>query len=178
MEKEKLEKLLSEFSDAAAESPRASLAQEIKERIPQTLAHHRGLDSISIIIDLRINRIAAAAVIIITVILCASFLGGSFSSENNLYQNSKELLTYWLGGVINTSDDSFLSGSELYKRLVPKDKNVKYYGDIIQPGDGDAILMYWKISSGTYRVIFGDLTIKTVTAEELIELHASMLKKM
>ncbi len=177
MEEEKLEELLSELADATAESPRPLLAHEIKEQIPQPFPHHRGLDTISIIIDLRISRVAVAAVIMITVILCASFLGGSFSSENNLYQNGKEVLRYWLGDSDRETNVFFLGKSELYKNFVPKDKRVIYYGDIIDAGDSDAIRMYWKVSNGTYRVIFGDLSTRSVSTEELIELHTKMLKK-
>ncbi|MFC1738181.1 hypothetical protein ACFL1G_03915 [Planctomycetota bacterium] len=177
MEKEKLDKLLNELSDATEESPRPALAEEIKEQIPQPLPHHRGLDTISIIIDLRVSRLIAAAVIVITVILCASFLGGGSSTEKNVYQNSKELLKYWLGGAGSASEEAFSGKAELYKRLVPENKDVTYYGDIIEPEDSRAILMFWEISDGSYKVVFGDLTTKTVSGRELIKLHEQMLKK-
>ena len=176
MEKEKLDKLLNELSDVSEESPQPALADQIKEQIPQPLPHHRGLDTISIIIDLRVSRLAAAAVIVITVILCASFLGGS-STEKSMYQNSKELLKYWLGGADSASEKAFSGKAELYKRLVPEDKDVTYYGDIIEPDDSDAILMFWEISDGSYRVVFGDLSTKTVGGRELIKLHERMLKR-
>ena len=69
MREEKLEKLLNELADATAEQPRPGLAEDIRRRIPQQLSPHRGrMDTINIIIDLRISRLAAAAAIIITMI--------------------------------------------------------------------------------------------------------------
>jgi hypothetical protein len=52
-----------------------------------------------------------------------------------------------------------------------------YYGDSVDPQDSDAVLIQWKLSDGEYRVIFGDLREKTVSAEELIRLQAKMLRK-
>ena len=43
--------------------PRPGLAREIKDRIPARLVRHR-MDTISIIVDLRISRLAAAAAIL------------------------------------------------------------------------------------------------------------------
>ncbi len=177
MDKEKLENLLRKMSDSAKELPRPELCQEIKELIPVTLGHHRGLDTINIIIDLRISRLAAAAAIIITVILCANFLGRSASPEDNLFQNSKVMLKYFLSGEKETPEDVFSNVSELYQQLVPKNKDVEYFGDSIKVGDSEVILMYWKLPDGTYKVIFGDLQAKTITADELIKLQAKVLKK-
>jgi len=61
--------------------------------------------------------------------------------------------------------------------LLHKGKDVVYYGDSIDPDNSDALLLRWKLSEGKYKVIFGDLSAKTVTAEELIELQAQMLRK-
>ena len=52
-----------------------------------------------------------------------------------------------------------------------------YYGDSIDPEDGDAVLVQWKLSDGRYRVILGDFRVRTVSAEELIKLQAQMLQK-
>jgi len=52
-----------------------------------------------------------------------------------------------------------------------------YYGDVIDPADGNAVLMQWKLSDGSYRVIFADLREETISAEELIKLQAQMLQK-
>jgi hypothetical protein len=52
-----------------------------------------------------------------------------------------------------------------------------YYGDNVDPRDGNAVLIQWKVSEGEYRVVFGDLREETVSAEELIRLQARMLQK-
>ena len=128
-------------------------------------------------IDLRISRLAAAAAIIITIILFASFMGSGGSKGDNLYQDGKMLLQYWLGGE-NAQKVVFKDSSELLKRLVPENKeDIKYFGDVVEPGDSKAVLMYWKRDDGRYEVIFGDFKTKTLTADELLEAQGNMLKK-
>ncbi len=179
MEEEKLGKLLSELAERTAEPVRPGLAEEIKHHIPQKLAPHRvGMDTINIIIDLRISKLAAAAVIIITMILFGSFFGGRGStSDGGIYQNSKLLIEYCLSGSSPDRNGVLAGASKLYEHLVRKGEDVVYYGDSIEPGDSNAVLMQWKISDGEYRVIFGDLRTKTVGGEELIKLQARMLQK-
>ena len=58
-----------------------------------------------------------------------------------------------------------------YMTLVQDKKEPAYYGESVGPDDADAVLMRWKISDDEYRVLFGDLTTKDVTAEELAELE-------
>jgi len=58
-----------------------------------------------------------------------------------------------------------------YAQLVKEDKDPAYYGDSVLPGDADRVLMRWKISDDQYRVIFGDLTAETVSAQQLAELE-------
>ncbi len=47
-----------------------------------------------------------------------------------------------------------------------------YYGDKVSAESPDAVLFRWKIADDTYTVIFGDLSIRDVTPEELAELEA------
>jgi outer membrane lipoprotein-sorting protein len=61
--------------------------------------------------------------------------------------------------------------SAFYDKLILEKKDVVYYGDNLTVEDSDKILVRWKTSKNRYRVIFGDLTRKTVTAEELSELE-------
>ena len=58
-----------------------------------------------------------------------------------------------------------------YMMLTQDKKEPVYYGETVGPGDIEAVLMRWKISDDQYRVIFGDLSALTVTAEELNELE-------
>ncbi|MHC4112485.1 MAG: hypothetical protein ACYSUY_15550, partial [Planctomycetota bacterium] len=61
--------------------------------------------------------------------------------------------------------------SAFYDKLIREKKDVAYYGDKITVEDSDKVLMRWKISGGRYRVVFGNLTRKNVTAKELTELE-------
>ena len=58
-----------------------------------------------------------------------------------------------------------------YMMLVQDRKDPAYYGDSVLPGDADSVLMRWEISDDRYRVIFGDLTVEDVSAQQLAELE-------
>jgi outer membrane lipoprotein-sorting protein len=62
-----------------------------------------------------------------------------------------------------------------YMALVEDKKEPIYYGQTVGPEDVEAVLMRWKITDDTYRVIFGDLTVEDVTPDELAELEAAPL---
>jgi hypothetical protein len=63
-------------------------------------------------------------------------------------------------------------------KLVKEGNEPAYYGDKVTAEFGDAVLMRWKVSDNQYRVIFGDLTVDTVTAEELAELETMPLNRI
>jgi hypothetical protein len=177
MNEEKLEKLLNELADATAEPVHPYLAEDIKHQIPQQLSPHRGgMDTVNIIIDLRISKLAAAAAIIVTMILFANFFGGRSQSSGGIYQSGKLLIKYCLEGS-GAEQSNVLAAKARYEYLVQTGKDVVYYGNSVDPQDSDAVLVQWKLSDGEYKVIFGDLREKTVSAEELIRLQAQMLQK-
>ncbi len=62
-----------------------------------------------------------------------------------------------------------------YMTLVQDKKDPAYYGETVTPEFPHAVLMRWRVEDGNYRVIFGDLTIEDVTADELAELEAAPL---
>jgi len=62
-----------------------------------------------------------------------------------------------------------------YMMLVQDKKDPAYYGDKVTPEFPHAVLMRWRVEDGSYRVIFGDLTVADVTADELAELEAAPL---
>ena len=91
MEQERIEQLLNELAQRTAEPVRPGLADEIKARIPDKPARHKsGLDTIRIIIDLRVTKLAAAAAIIITLLLCVTLLGGKDPAGSSFLQNTKD----------------------------------------------------------------------------------------
>ena len=61
---------------------------------------------------------------------------------------------------------------EFQGKLARDDKDVLYFGDRVNPGDADRILLRWKTGRNRYRVLFGDLSAKTVGADDLLELES------
>ncbi len=55
--------------------------------------------------------------------------------------------------------------------LVMEDKDFVYYGDKVTAEFPHAVLMRWKVEDGKYRIIFGDLTARDVSAGELAQLE-------
>jgi hypothetical protein len=63
------------------------------------------------------------------------------------------------------------SACDFHEELVSQDRDVRYYGDSVTATDFERILMRWRLDDGSYRVIFGDLRVATVTAARLAELE-------
>jgi len=63
---------------------------------------------------------------------------------------------------------------KFYGQLVKEGKDVVYHGKIVTAKDTNAPLMRWQISDDVYRVLFGDLSIKDVSVEQLAELEADL----
>jgi hypothetical protein len=177
MEEEKLKKLFSELAEKTTESVRPGLCDDIKEQIPHRLIPHRkGMDTINIIVDLRISKLTAAAAIIITLILCANFLGVRASTGGGIFNDGVLMMRYFLTGARVSESD--LSAARLkYEQLVNQDREAVYYGEGIDRYDSNAVVLHWKVSEGEYRVMFADTREKTVSSEELIKLQAEMLQK-
>ncbi|HPS54300.1 MAG TPA: hypothetical protein PLP05_01755 [Sedimentisphaerales bacterium] len=178
MSDKNIEKLLSDLADVTAEPVRKGLGEDIKNRIPHKLTSHKGKDTINIMIDLRISKLTAAAAIIITIILCVNFLGDKTTNNLGFVQESKLLVNYFFTGGNKVIENNEYAGMEkFYNELRNQGENVVYYGNTIKHGDGESILMSIKTPEGKYRIIFGDMKSKTITAEELIELQSKMLLK-
>ena len=178
MREEKLKELLNRLGDFTAEAVRADLDEDIRHQIPQRLVRHRvNWNTFSIIIDLRVSRSVAAAVIIVTMLLWASFLGAWNGSADQMYQDSLLLLKYGLSGEKIGRSDALASIENLHKILAEQGKTVTYYGKEADAEDNHIILMHWVLPDGRYRVIFNDLSIRTVAAPTLILLQDYMLEK-
>ena len=173
MNEEKLTKLLNDLADATAEPVRPGLSEDIKQQIPKRISTHKGgTDTVHIVINLRISKLAAAAVIIVTILLCAGLFGGREWTSDGIVDGVKDSLA-WLGA----GKADVLAVRSKYEDLVRQGKHVVYYGDRIAPGDKNAILMHLKLPDDKYRVVFGDGSTTIVNAEQLIELHSRMLLK-
>ena len=90
----RIEDLLKELG-GSIERPRAGLRQEIMNRIPHRLIPHR-MDTINIIVDLRISRLAAAAAILVAMVLIGGFLSGRDAAGKRVYEDTNLLLRYTL----------------------------------------------------------------------------------
>ncbi|MFC1792907.1 outer membrane lipoprotein carrier protein LolA [Planctomycetota bacterium] len=58
-----------------------------------------------------------------------------------------------------------------YMALVEDQNEPVYYGETVGPEDTDAILLRWKVSDNEYRIIFGNLSVGSATAEELADIE-------
>jgi hypothetical protein len=175
MEQERIEQLLNEIAQRTAEPVRPGLADEIKARIPDKPARHKsGLDTIRIIIDLRVTKLAAAAAIIITLLLCVTLLGGKDPAGSSFLQNTKDLVRYFLMNDTGSQLASFAKAAKNDEL----DREVVYYGETAGSSNPDALLMHWKLEDNKYRVVFCNFRTEVVTASDLIKLQAQMLKKM
>lgn len=175
MDEKQLVNSLNELAEKTTESVRPSLAEDIKQQIPQKLTPHKaGLGTISIIIDLRVGKLAAAAAIIITMVLLVSFLDRRDSTGSGIYKDSRLLMNFLLSGAGKIKAHGGLSQ---YEHLAYQNRDVVYYGDSSDTKDPNTVLIHWKMPDGNYRVIFADLHTEIVTGEKLIKLQADMLQK-
>ncbi len=176
MSEEQLQKALNELAKATTEAVRPGLAEDIKHNIPHALnPHRRGMDTINIIIDLRISKLAAAAAIIISMILLASFFGWRDSRGSSIYQDNKILVAYLLHS--QSQRNKLLVVKSRYEHLVEKSEEAVYYGDKANLNDSNAVLLQWRLPDGYYMIITGDFQEKTVNSEELVNLLSKMLQK-
>ena len=173
MKEENVEQLLSELAARTTEPARPGLGQEIKQRIPHRLTRHKiGWDTVNIIIDLRLNRSVAAAVIIVAVLVFLNVFGGRDTS-GGLFQDSKLLLKY-LGGA---SQNDVSAGRMKYEHLLQRGENVTWYGDWVDPADSNAVMMQQKLPAGKYVVTFVDGHEMEVDSEQLVELLSRTMRK-
>ena len=176
MSRMKIEALLRDLGHRGIERARSGLVCEIKNRIPHRLTVHR-MDTVNIMIDLRISRLAATAAIIVAVLVIGSFFGGRDAIGRRMYQDSKLFLKYTLGGEKACKAEIIQGLSTFHADLVAQGREVVYYGDRADVDDPTAILMHWKLSEDKYGVILGNLTPCEVSGELLIMLQARMLQQ-
>lgn len=176
-DKERIEELLKAFPKRGLEPVRPGLMQDIKNRIPHRLIAHR-MDTVNIIVDLRISRIAAAAAIILALILAGGLFGGREALSTRIFQDGKVFLEHALAGDDAYRGDVLGELMNVRDSLVAQGREVVYYGDRAHLNDPHVVLMHWKLEEeDRYGVILGDLSARTVSGKSLIRLQAYMLKK-
>jgi hypothetical protein len=173
MKEEKLKELLNELGRRATEPVRPGLGEQIKQQIPHRLARHKiGWDTVNIIIDLRLSKSVAAAVIIITMILLVNLFAGRDSAGRGIFQDAVLLIKYW-GRV---AENGVSAGRSKYEHLLHRGEDVTWYGDCIDPEDNKAVLIQQKLPEGRYVVTFVEGHEQQVSADELIKLLSRMLQ--
>ena len=144
------------MAEHGIERARPGLGQEIKDRIPAVdLAP---MDTINIIVDLRISRVAAAAAILLAMFVIGSFVGGRDAAGAKMYEDGKLFLRYTLGGENACKAELLGNLARFRDDLVAQGREVVYYGDQANLKDPCAVIMHWKLSDDRYGVILGDLT--------------------
>jgi hypothetical protein len=150
MDQQKIENLLKELAEKTVELPPVVLSEEINKRIPESIRPLRATVVFNIVINLRVGKLAAAAAIILTMVLCANLFERSDLSAGSIYNDCKLFLTYRLAGGSN----ELALAKTRYQYLLDKGKEVFFYGQSIDPKNSNAILLQWKLSDSNYRVIF------------------------
>jgi len=174
MIEQNIEQLLSELAPRTAEPVRPGLNEEIKQRIPHRLTRHKiNWDTFNIIIDLRLNRSVAAAVIIVSVLLLLNLYGSRDATGGGIVQDSMLLLKY-LGAGSKADIDA---GKAKYELLLDRGEDVAWYGSWVDPADSNAVLMQQKLPAGKYIVTFADGREAEVDSEQLVELLTRTMQK-
>ena len=173
MTEERTEKLLSRLANRMTEPVRPGLADEIKQQVPHQFGHYRkGLDTINIIIDLRVSKLTAAAAIVLTMVLFAGFVSRRGPGSGSLVEDAQ----FMANSLFGEPDRTYLTAGKIkYGRLRFQGRQAHFYGDVADPTDPNSILVHWKLDSGDYGVMFVDLREQRVSPGELIRLQAQML---
>jgi hypothetical protein len=174
MEEEQIQQLLRELAPRLREPVPPELGEQIKQRIPHRLARHKiSWDTVNIIIDLRLSKSVAAAVIFIALILLLNLFGDRNSPMGGILQDGVLLVKYWGGaGKIDLS-----AARTKYEHLLERGEEVFWYGDSADPEDSNDVLIHQKLPNGKYVVTFTDGHEKEVDSEEMIRLMARMLRE-
>ena len=75
-------------------------------------------------------------------------------------------------GIDDAQVSTLKYGAQYYGTLKSDGKEPVYNGSAVTAADADKVLLRWKLDNSQYRVIFGDLRIEDVSADQLAELEA------
>ncbi len=176
MNNDQFESLLGKLKGLTTEPVCPELKENIKKQIPSQLNPHKGLGNINIIIDLRVGKLAAAAIIVITTISLASFFRAEQPYSDGIYADSKIFIKHIIAGPNFSTSEMQRSLEQFRDYLLSQNKKVVYYGNKANLHDQNAVLMQWKIGPDRYRVILGNMQTREVDSEELVLMLSKMLK--
>ncbi len=91
-------------------------------------------------------------------------IGGIIGEIGKIYQERKGDASFRVddGQIVNLK-----YGAQYTEKLKAQGKQPVYYGQTVQAGDSNKVLLRWKLDGGNYRVIFGDLRIEDIDAARL-----------
>jgi hypothetical protein len=174
MEEKQIKELLTELGRRLTEPVPPGLGEQIKQRIPHRLARHKiGWDTVNIIIDLRLSKSVAAAVIVLAMILLLNLFGGRDSTVRGIVHDSLLLVKYWG----SAGQEDIVAARARYEYLVHRGEDVVWYGSPADLQDGNSVLMQRKLPDGKYAVTFVDGRQREVDSQEMVDLLARMLQK-
>ncbi len=171
----KTEELLEDMARHISEPVPHDLGERIKVRIPPVLTQCQGAKGpVNIIVHLRISRLAAAAAIVITMMICGLIYRSHSQDTEGLYDDLKTLVTFLPNRGEPT--EQVMAGFQNFSlSLQEKGKDVVFFGNVIDKPSADTLLMYWQMDNGDYRVVYGDFCVSQLNTTELIEAQSRML---
>jgi len=174
MQNNDIEKMLKDLAVKTSELAPEGLSDRIKEQIPSELKEYKGkFDTVRIIVDIKIGRLAAAVIIILMIIFCTDIYNRA-EYGNTFLGDTKFLFSYIAGtSMPNPTGNLEPSESGVFSM---GGREVFYCGDD-KSGSKDAILMHWEIAEGQHRIVFADQSTKIVSGDELIELLSNALRE-
>ncbi len=105
----------------------------------------------------------------------ADLSGGRYPTNLETKSTLKQVDTERLGSSIpdlseNRKKQMLLDiffASAFYDKLNREKRDVQYHGDAVGRQDTGKVLLSWAESKGHHRVVFGDLTIQTLSSQQL-----------
>jgi len=108
----------------------------------------------------------------------ADLSGGRYPTSLETKNTLKEIETNRLGSNLTDTPKSqkdqmlmdIFFATVFYDKLIREKRSAQYHGDTVSRQDAGKVLISWTESKERYRVVFGDLTAKTLSAEQFTKL--------
>ena len=109
----------------------------------------------------------------------ADLSGGHYPTSLDTKSTFKQVETDRLGSSMPELSESkkeqmlqdIFFASAFYEKLQRENRSVQYHGDTVGRQDAGKVLVCWTESKGRHRVVLGDLSIRTVSSQQLAELE-------
>lgn len=172
MQNSDIEKMLKDLAVKTSVKAPEGLSDRIKAQIPSELKEYKGkFDTVRIIVDLKVGRLAAAVIIILMVIFCTTIYDRA-EYGNAFIKDTKFVFGYLTGSGVPSATENL---KEVESGIFSMGGREVFYCGGDKSGGDDAILMHWEIADGQHRVVFADQSVKVVSGDELIQLLSKAL---